>query len=124
MEIFLGDAREYILQLPHAKFDIVYHDAFSPTTNPVLWTKEYFRDIKNIIKKDGVLTTYSIALGVRLALYENEFIVYLNKGEKFRDSTVASLSTLEQFLYVNMEHKIRCNPQAKPLLDKDDVIKD
>ncbi len=118
LEIFLGDAREYIQIFPHAKFDIVYQDAFSPNTNPILWTKEYFSDIKNIIKKDGVLTTYSIALGVRLALHENEFIVYLNKGEKFRDSTVSSLSALEQFSYVNMQHKITCNPQVKSLLDK------
>lgn len=118
VEIYLGDAREYIKTFPHAKFDIVYHDAFSPTTNPILWTKEYFRDIKNIIKKDGVLTTYSIALGTRLALYENGYRVYLNKGEKFRDSTVASLSVLKQFSHVDMEHKILCNPQAKPLLDE------
>lgn len=119
VEIFLGDAREYIRTFPHAKFDIVYHDAFSPTTNPILWTKEYFRDIRNIIKEDGVLTTYSIALGTRLALYENGYRIYLNKGEKFRDSTVASLSILEQFSYVDMQHKISCNPYAKSLLDKE-----
>ncbi|OIP56323.1 MAG: hypothetical protein AUK54_02370 [Helicobacteraceae bacterium CG2_30_36_10] len=119
VEIFLGDAREYVRTFPHAKFDIVYHDAFSPTTNPILWTKEYFRDIRNIIKEDGVLTTYSIALGTRLALYENGYRIYLNKGEKFRDSTVASLSILEQFSYVDMQHKISCNPHAKSLLDKE-----
>jgi tRNA U34 5-methylaminomethyl-2-thiouridine-forming methyltransferase MnmC len=122
VEIFLGDAREYIGQFPHAKFDIVYQDAFSPTSNPILWTKEYFRDIRNIIKEDGVLTTYSIALGVRLALYENDFMIYLNKGEKFRDSTLASLTTLEEFICVDMKHKIQCNPHINPLTDKDYAI--
>lgn len=117
VEIFLGDAREYIKTFPHAKFDIVYQDAFSPSTNPLLWTKEYFRDIKKIIKNDGVVTTYSIALATRLALYENDFNIYINSGKDFRDATVASLSILDTFKKVDMKHKIACNPHAKPLMD-------
>ncbi len=117
VEIFLGDAREYIKKFSHSKFDVVYQDAFSPSTNPILWTKEYFSDIKNIIKKDGVLTTYSMALATRLALYENGFNIYINSGKGFRDATVASLSELNEFKKVDMEHKISCNPHAKPLQD-------
>ena len=116
IELFLGDAREYIKRFEN-KFDIVYQDAFSPSVNPVLWTKEYFSDIKNAIKNDGVLTTYSIALATRLALYENGFSIYLNQGEKFRSATVASLSKLENFEEVNVKHKIACNPSARPLRD-------
>jgi len=117
VEIFLGDAREYIKKFSHSKFDVVYQDAFSPSTNPILWTKEYFSDIKNIIKKDGILTTYSMALATRLALHENDFNIYINSGEGFRDATVASLSELKEFKKVDMEHKILCNPHAKPLRD-------
>ena len=117
VEIFLGDARKYIKTFPHAKFDIVYQDAFSPSTNPVLWTKEYFNDIKKIIKDDGVLTTYSTALKTRLALHENGFNLYLNKGKDFRNATISSLSKLSGFEEVNMAHKIKCNPHAKPLMD-------
>jgi len=117
VEIFLGDAREYIKKFSHSKFDVVYQDAFSPSTNPTLWTKEYFSDIKNIIKKDGILTTYSMALATRLALYENDFNIYINSGEGFRDATVASLSELKEFKKVDMEHKISCNPHAEPLRD-------
>ena len=117
VEIFLGDAREYIKTLPHAMLDVVYQDAFSPSTNPILWTKEYFEDIKNIIKDDGVLTTYSTALKTRLALYENGFNIYINSGDDFRDATVASLSKLTPFEEVDMEHKIRCNPHVEPLRD-------
>jgi len=117
VEIFLGDAREYIKRFSHQKFDIVYQDAFSPSVNPVLWTKEYFRDIKNIIKDDGVLTTYSTALKTRVALYENGFNLYINSGNDFRNATVASPSKLDSFKGVDMEHKIRCNPDIKPLVD-------
>jgi tRNA U34 5-methylaminomethyl-2-thiouridine-forming methyltransferase MnmC len=117
IEIFLGDARKYIKTFSDNKFDIVYHDAFSPSTNPILWTKEYFADIKKIIKNDALVTTYSISLATRLALYENGFVIHLNKGENFRDSTVASLNKIDEFLYIDMEHKILCNPNAKPLRD-------
>jgi tRNA U34 5-methylaminomethyl-2-thiouridine-forming methyltransferase MnmC len=116
IELFLGDAREYVKRFKN-RFDIVYQDAFSPSTNPVLWTKEYFSDIKNAMKEDGVLTTYSTALATRLALHENGFNVYINSGEEFRNATVASLSKVEGFKEVDMQHKISCNPDAKPLRD-------
>ena len=117
VEVFLGDARKYIKQFQDTKFDIVYQDAFSPSTNPILWTKEYFEDIAKIIKKDGILTTYSIALATRLALHENDFNIYIHSGENFRDSTLASLSKLSDFKEVDMQHKISCNPHAEPLRD-------
>jgi len=118
IEIYIGDAREYIKGFSE-KFDIVYQDAFSPKTNPVLWTQEYFADIKHAIKPDGILTTYSVALASRLALYNNGFRVYLNKGEEFRTATVASLGELQNYEEVNMQHKIACNPDKKALCDAD-----
>ena len=116
IEVFIGDAREYIKRFD-AKFDIVYQDAFSPSTNPILWTKEYFSDIKDAIKENGILTTYSIALRTRLALYENGFNLYLNKGKDFRTATVASKIKLDKFELVDMQHKISCNPDVKSLRD-------
>ena len=117
IELFLGDAREYIKTLPKKSFDIVYQDAFSPSANPTLWTREYFKDIRDIIKDDGVITTYSIALKTRLALYENGFNIYLNSGEGFRSATIASPLKLNNFEAVDMEHKIKCNPDVKSLSD-------
>ena len=116
VEVFLGDAREYVKRFEN-KFDIVYQDAFSPSTNPILWTKEYFSDIKNAIKENGVLTTYSISLATRLALYENGFNVYLNVGKNHRTAAIASRSKLDELKEVDMKHKISCNPNAKSLRD-------
>lgn len=116
IELFLGDAREYITKFED-KFDIVYQDAFSPSANPALWTLEYFSDITKAMKKDGVLTTYSISLPTRIALFENGFSLYLNSGEGFRDSTVASRCPLSEFSFVDVEHKMRCNPEVSSLRD-------
>jgi len=116
IEVFLGDARNYVKQFYH-KFDIVYQDAFSPSSNPTLWTKEYFSEIKKSMKNDAILTTYSIALASRLALYENGFIIYINSGKNYRDATVASLKELSNFKVVDMPHKISCNPSISSLRD-------
>ncbi|MDQ1263844.1 MAG: hypothetical protein QG559_845 [Campylobacterota bacterium] len=117
IEIFLGDARKYIKTLKPKSFDIVYQDAFSPKANPALWTYEYFKEIKTVLKDDGILTTYSTALATRLALYENGFNIYLNEGDSFRASTVASLSKLDIFSIIDMKHKIECNPHIRALRD-------
>ena len=120
IELYIGDARHFLKETKE-QFDIVYQDAFSPASNPILWTKEYFKDISSLIKDDGILTTYSMALKTRLALYENGFNLYLNQGENHRDATIASKELLTSYPQVNMAHKISCNPDVLSL--RDDMLK-
>jgi hypothetical protein len=68
--------------------------------------------------EDGIVTTYSTALATRMALYENGFKVYLNRGEGYRNATIASRRTLEGHEKVDMEHKIGCNPNTRSLKDE------
>lgn len=116
IELFVGDARGY-LKNSNIRFDIIYQDAFSPRVNPVLWTKEYFSDIARCIKDDGVLSTYSTAFSVRMALYENGFNLYLYEAKGCRPSTIASKSDIPDLKKVDMAHKIACNPNKKSLRD-------
>lgn len=115
IELFIGDAREYIKKLNC--IDIVYQDAFSPKVNPSLWSVEYFADIKKLMSDNGVLTTYSTALSTRLALHQNGFFIYINQGQGYRNATIASLSKIDNFKQVDMLHKIKCNPTSSPLRD-------
>ncbi len=119
IELFIGDARIYLKELMREdiKFDVIYQDAFSPSANPILWTKEYFKDIASLIKEDGIVTTYSIAFKTRLALYENAFHLYINSGDNFRDATLASKTKLVDFEVVDMVHKIKCNKDIVALSD-------
>jgi hypothetical protein len=71
------------------------------------------------MKPDGVLTTYSTSLPTRLALYENNFFIYLLHHQTLRSSSVASLEPLNCLQEVNMEHKIKCNPHIKPIFDSE-----
>lgn len=116
LELYRGDARAYIQRFSN-RFDIVYQDAFSPQENPLLWTVEYFRDIKKAVKAKALITSYSIALKSRLALYENGFLVYIQKGNKIRSATVATTEPTTLFEPIDMPHKIACNPEVKPLSD-------
>ena len=58
IEVFIGDARDYIKSLPKDFFHIVYQDAFSSEVNFELWTKEYFDDIYKLCKDDCVVSSY------------------------------------------------------------------
>ena len=117
IEILLGDARKTVPKI-REKFDIIYQDAFSPQQNPLLWTREYFRDIKAVSKEDTVLTTYSTAIAVRMGLYENGFKIFVVYGEGVRYSTVSSPKMLD-IKYIDMELKKSRNLEARSLRDED-----
>jgi len=112
----ITDARVAMRELSGI-WDICYQDAFSPNANPLLWTKEYFADVARLMGDTGVVTTYSIALPIRMALYENGFNVYLNTGEGYRSATVASVRLLSEFEKIDVEHKMKCNPATRSLRD-------
>lgn len=112
----ITDARRAMREL-EGEWDVCYQDAFSPSANPVLWTREYFADVARLMGEEGVVTTYSTALATRLALYENGFTVYLNRGVGYRNATIAARSELGGYEKVDMEHKIACNPGVRPLSD-------
>lgn len=118
IEVLIGDARESIPKIKE-KIDIVYQDAFSPKQNPLLWTKEYFRDIRAICNDDAIITTYSTAIATRMGLYENGFEIFLYYGEDARRSTIASPQMIEGLEYVDMELKQERNREARSLKDEE-----
>ncbi|WP_412462631.1 tRNA (5-methylaminomethyl-2-thiouridine)(34)-methyltransferase MnmD [Halobacteriovorax sp. RT-2-6] len=82
VEILIGDARETIkkLILEEIKVDCIFQDAFSPTKNPSLWTKEWFRNLRSLCNNNSVMTTYSASVKIRKAMLEADFHVTNMKG--------------------------------------------
>ncbi len=70
-----GDARYTITKLKPASFDLVFLDAFSTQRNAELWTVDFFRQLKRVMKPDAVLLTYCAAIPVRAGLLEAGFFV-------------------------------------------------
>ncbi len=57
------------------KFNVIYYDAFSPSVQPELWTKEVFEKTFNLLDKEGVLVTYCAKGVVKRTLKEVGFEV-------------------------------------------------
>lgn len=87
-----GDAREAVQTLATSTIDTVFHDPFSPAKNPELWTVDFFKHIHRVIRPGGVITTYSSAPQIRMALMEAGFTI--GKGPSVgrkREGTVATI---------------------------------
>lgn len=54
--------------LARGTVDAVYHDAFSPQTNPALWEDAFLQALALALRPGGRLVTYSVAGRVRRAL--------------------------------------------------------
>jgi tRNA U34 5-methylaminomethyl-2-thiouridine-forming methyltransferase MnmC len=56
-------------------FDLIYFDAFGPTVQPEMWTKEVFNKMSFVLRKQGVLVTYSTKGTVKRNLKEAGFSI-------------------------------------------------
>jgi len=116
IEIVAGDARSWLSGFSEP-VDIVFHDPFSPAQNHMLWTREYFAELRRIAADDLLLTTYSTATAVRMGLFENGFHIYENRpAAKIRSATLASLTPLP-LPEIDMVLKQQRNPLAASLRD-------
>jgi tRNA U34 5-methylaminomethyl-2-thiouridine-forming methyltransferase MnmC len=79
IKIHLDDARRVVgfLSAKNRKYDAIFLDPFSPQKSPELYTDQFLNILKNLLKEDGLILTYSAAAPVRAALINNG----LNVGE-------------------------------------------
>ena len=61
------------MSFPQNTFHLVYFDAFSPESQPELWTSTLFEKIYNSMKINSILVTYSAKGTVKRALQEVGF---------------------------------------------------
>lgn len=78
LRIVLGDAVQCVARWARSelpKFDAIYFDAFSPATNPELWTTSVYRDARSLLAEGGRLVSYCVSGPVRRGLEEAGFAV-------------------------------------------------
>ncbi len=81
-----------------------------------MWTKEYFKGIRDISTRDTIITTYSVATPIRLSMYENGFNIYLYRGDKVRGSTIGSLNNLNlEYCRYGSLKRLEIQEARKPL---------
>jgi tRNA U34 5-methylaminomethyl-2-thiouridine-forming methyltransferase MnmC len=71
--LLLGDARQRITDIPRGWANAVFHDPFSPTACPELWTVEFFQALAQVMSPEGILSTYSSSAAARKAMLEAGF---------------------------------------------------
>lgn len=69
LRVCLGDARKTVCQLA-GNYDCIFLDAFTPDKLPTLWSVEFFKILKDLLKPDGNITTYSNAATIRSGMRE------------------------------------------------------
>ena len=72
------------------QFDLIYYDAFSPSSQPELWTEEIFSKMYHLLYPGGILTTYCAKGQVKRNLKNVGFLVESPPGPmRKREMTVA-----------------------------------
>jgi len=74
INIFIDDARKAI-KLLNTQHDFIFHDPFTPSKAPILWTVEFLKELYRLLGHNGNLTTYTSAAPVRSGLIEAGFFV-------------------------------------------------
>ncbi len=94
LNVLIGNARHTIKTLieNNLKFDGIYQDAFSPKRNSILWTTEWFTELKSLAHDHCILSTYSASSSIRKSMLAAGWAVF--NGVKFgpkRSSTRCKL---------------------------------
>ncbi|HEY0196602.1 MAG TPA: MnmC family methyltransferase, partial [Methanobacterium sp.] len=120
INLHIEDARRTVEKLEGQKtYDAVFLDPFSPLKSPELYTSEFFRCLKSLLKDDGVILTYTSAAPVRSAIVQNG--LHVGEGPSYGRSggTVAALNLgmLDKPLSMNDERMIALSDAGIPFKD-------
>ena len=105
-KLMIGDARKEILNLPkELNFDLIFLDGFSPQKCPEIWSYEFLSQLKNKIKHEGYLITYTSAAAVRKSLKNLGFNLFnilptLSDKNHWSDGTLATFDNQQNNPYI------------------------
>ncbi len=122
INVFIEDARQTVQKLNDNTYDAIFLDPFSQNMAPELFSLEFFKEFRRVIKDDGIVATYTSAAPVRAAFIEADF--YIGKGPIFgrkQGGTLASPNPmmLDTALPKNDEIRIALSDVGIPFRDPD-----
>lgn len=130
INIYIEDARQTVQRLEDDAYDAIFLDPFSQNMAPELFSLEFFKQFRRVIKDDGIVATYTSSAPVRSAFIEADF--YIGQGPIFgrkQGGTLASPNPemLDTSLPKNDEIRIALSDVGIPfrdpnLDDRSDVI--
>ena len=105
--LIIGDARKKIFNIPkEVIFDLIFLDGFSPQKCPEIWSYEFLSQLKNKIKYEGYLITYTSSAAVRKSLKILGFNLFniiptLSEQNHWSNGTLATFSNQQNNPYIS-----------------------
>ena len=120
INVFIEDARQTVQKLDDNTYDAIFLDPFSQNMAPELFSLDFFKEFRRVIKEDGIVATYTSAAPIRAAFIEAGF--YIGQGPIFgrkQGGTLASpdSSMLDTALPKNDEIRIALSDVGIPFRD-------
>ena len=120
INVYIEDARKTVQKLDDNTYDAIFLDPFSQNMAPELFSLEFFKQFRRLIKDDGIVATYTSSAPVRSAFIEADF--YIGRGPIFgrkQGGTLASPNPLmlETSLPKNDEIRIALSDVGIPFRD-------
>ncbi len=120
INVFIEDARQTVQGLEDDTYDAIFLDPFSQNMAPELFSVEFFKEFRRIIKDDGIVATYTSAAPIRAGFIEAGFYIGLGPifGRK-QGGTLASPNPemLDYSLPKNDEIRIALSDVGIPFRD-------
>ena len=120
INVFVEDARKTVQNLKDNSYDAIFLDPFSQNMAPELFSLDFFKEFRRIIKDTGIVATYTSSAPVRDAFIEADFYIGLGPifGRK-QGGTLASPSQemLDISLPKNDEIRIALSDVGIPFRD-------
>ena len=120
INVYIEDARQTVQKLKDNTYDAIFLDPFSQNMAPELFSLEFFKEFRRVIKDDGIVATYTSSAPVRAAFIEADF--YIGQGPIFgrkQGGTLASPNPLmlDTALPKNDEIRIALSDVGIPFRD-------
>lgn len=120
INVYIEDARKTVQKLEDDTYDAIFLDPFSQNMAPELFSVEFFRQFRRVIKDDGIVATYTSAAPIRAGFIEAGFCIGLGPifGRK-QGGTLASPNPLmlDYSLPKNDEIRIALSDVGIPFRD-------
>ncbi|AMD17746.1 SAM-dependent methyltransferase [Methanobrevibacter sp. YE315] len=120
INVYIEDARQTVQKLKDDSYDAIFLDPFSQNMAPELFSIEFFKEFRRVIKDDGIVATYTSSAPVRAGFIEADF--YIGQGPIFgrkQGGTLASPNPLmlDTALPKNDEIRIALSDVGIPFRD-------
>ena len=120
INVFIEDARKTVQNLKDNTYDAIFLYPFSQNMAPELFSLEFFKEFRRLIKDDGIIATYTSSAPVRAGFIEADFYIGLGPifGRK-QGGTLASPNPemLDYSLPKNDEIRIALSDVGIPFRD-------